>query len=70
MPFRSRAQSRLAHAIDNDPSLAKKTGMPASVAQEFISAQHGHSESDLPERVTHKAAGGIVSVPKRPPTPW
>lgn len=70
MPFRSRAQSRLAHAVANDPSLAEKTGMPVKVAQEFIAAQHGHSEAHLPDHVEKKGSGGTISVPPRPRFRW
>jgi len=55
MPFRSKAQSRLMHAAANDPAVAKKTGVPQDVAEEFVAAGHGRKQGKLPE---HKKPGG------------
>jgi hypothetical protein len=50
MPFRSQAQSRLMHAAANDPAVAKRTGVPASVAKEFVAAGHGQKVGKLPQK--------------------
>lgn len=67
MPFRSKAQSRYAHWVDEHPAeAAREHGMTPAVASEFIEAGHGHSLKTLPERVQHKAQGGPVrAFPKR-----
>lgn len=39
------------HAAANDPAVASKTGVPQSVAQEFVSAGHGHSVKSLPKKL-------------------
>jgi hypothetical protein len=49
MPFKSQAQSRLMHAAANDPGVAKRTGVPQSVAREFVSAGHGQKVGKLPQ---------------------
>jgi hypothetical protein len=50
MPFKSKAQSRLMHAAANDPAVAKRTGVPQSVAGEFVAEGHGKKQSRLPEK--------------------
>lgn len=36
MPFKSEQQRKLMYAAAQDPAVAKKTGVPQSVAKEFI----------------------------------
>ena len=67
MPLRSKSQSRLMHAVDNDPSLAASTGVKASIAHEFVEAGHGISQAKLPEHVPHKKAEGGRIPPGYPP---
>lgn len=47
MPPVSEAQRRLMHAAANNPAVAKKTGVPRSVAKEF-------ANSDKPGRLPAK----------------
>lgn len=49
MPYKSKAQSRLMHAAAKDPDVARKTGVPQSVAKKFVEHGHGKSQSKLPE---------------------
>ena len=53
MPAKSKAQYRLMQAVAHNPKLAKKTGIPASVGEEFTSATKSYKK--LPE---HKKDGG------------
>lgn len=41
MPSRSSAQHRLMEAAAHNPATAKKTGVPQSVAREFVMADIG-----------------------------
>lgn len=50
MPFASKAQSRLMHAAAANPAVAARTGVPPSVASEFVAAGHGHKQSKLPDK--------------------
>ena len=54
MPSKSKAQSRLMHAAARDPEVAKRTGVPQSVAKEFVEADEGRSLKNLPEHKTGK----------------
>lgn len=47
MPAKSKAQNRLMQAAAHNPEVAKKTGVPQKVAQEFASATS--STKGLPE---------------------
>jgi len=49
MPSKSKAQNRLMHAAASSKSVAKKTGVPQSVANEFVAADKGRSIKKLPE---------------------
>lgn len=51
MPSKSQAQSRLMHAAAKDPKVAKKTGVPQDVAEEFVEADQGRKVGKLPEKV-------------------
>lgn len=53
MPAKSKAQNRLMQAAAHNPAIAKKTGVPQSVAKEFTSSTQ--STKGLPE---HKDSGG------------
>lgn len=48
MPAKSQAQNRLMQAAAHDPEVAKKVGVPQSVAREFASSTQ--SAKGLPER--------------------
>jgi hypothetical protein len=52
MPSKSRAQQKLMHAAAKSPAVAKKTGVPQSVAKEFVKADHARGTKKLPEKVT------------------
>jgi hypothetical protein len=56
MPFASKAQSRLMHAVANNPKLAKQLGIQQSDAKKMVKdAQHGKgSMKKLPEMVKKK----------------
>jgi len=54
MPAKSKAQYRLMQAVAHSPKLAKKTGIPASVGEEFAEATSSYKK--LPER---KKEGGV-----------
>lgn len=56
MPSVSRRQHNLFEMIAHDPGAAKRTGISASVAKEFVAADKGSDLSKLP--VAKKAAGG------------
>lgn len=47
MPAKSQAQNRLMQAAAHNPEVAKKTGVPQSVAKEFTSSTK--STKGLPE---------------------
>jgi hypothetical protein len=47
MPMQSQAQRRLMWAAASNPAVAKKTGVPQSVAKEFTEADQG---GKLPEK--------------------
>ena len=51
MPSTSKAQSRLMHGIASG-SIKPSKGKPSkAVAKEFVNADHGKSQTRLPERV-------------------
>ena len=54
MPVKSKAQHGLMRAASRDPEVAKRAGVPQSVAKEFIQSTHGKNLKDLPE---HKGSG-------------
>lgn len=54
MPVKSKAQNRLMQMVAHNPKMAKKTGVPRSVAEEFVKAEHGKKLSKLPEKVKGK----------------
>lgn len=76
MPSKSPAQHRLMAAVANNPSFAKKVGIPASVGKEFVRADKAkgfstqakinrsdtaHGKLDMPfHSVKTKAQGGSV----------
>lgn len=50
MPFASKAQARFMQAAANDKAMAKKLGVPQSVAKKFV--KEGQSSlKKLPEKV-------------------
>lgn len=54
MPAKSKSQNRLMQAVAHNPKLAKKTGVPAKIAKEFVKETKGKKVSKLPERVKAK----------------
>jgi hypothetical protein len=52
MPMKSKSQSRMAYATMG----GAKTGMPKSVAKEYIEATPKSAYGTMPERATRKAA--------------
>jgi hypothetical protein len=63
MPMESKAQGRYMHWAAAHPKEAARRGMKPGVAEEFIAAQHGHSEAGLPERAPQRhAEGGRVEL--------
>ena len=50
MPSKSRAQQKLMHAAAKDPAVAKKTGVPQSVAKDFAKADHARGSQKLPAK--------------------
>lgn len=53
MPFKSKAQSRLMHAVANNPKLGKQLGIPTNVAKEMVSKGQV-SLKKLPEKKSRK----------------
>jgi len=56
MPFKSKAQSRLMHAVAANPKLAKELGIPQSTAKKMVKdAPHGKGAlKGKPEMVKKK----------------
>jgi hypothetical protein len=52
MPMKSKSQSRMAYATMG----GAKTGMPKTVAKEYIEATPKSAYGTMPERVSRKAA--------------
>ena len=48
MPSKSKAQSRLMHGVASGN--IKGSGVPKSVAREYVAADQGKSQAKLPER--------------------
>lgn len=61
MPMVSKAQNAAMHAAAEGQSTL---GIPKSVGQKFVKASHGEKVSELPQRVQHKAKGGVVNGAK------
>lgn len=55
MPSKSAAQHRLMAAVANNPAVAKKTGIPKSVGEEFLKADKGRK---FPIKNTKLTNGG------------
>lgn len=51
MPSESRQQQKLMHAAAKSPTVAKKTGVPQSVAKEFVAADKARGPAKLPAKV-------------------
>ncbi len=50
MPSVSKSQQRLMHAVVRNPALSLKTGVPVSVAREYVHADHMRGSTKLPEK--------------------
>lgn len=61
MPMVSKAQNAAMHAAEEGRTTI---GIPKSVGEKFVKASHGQKIGELPERVRHKAKGGVVSGAK------
>lgn len=53
MPSESRQQQKLMRAAAKSPEVAKRTGVPQSVAREFVKADQARGSVKLPQRVKH-----------------
>jgi hypothetical protein len=51
MPIKSKAQQRLMYAVANDSEVSKKTGIPQSVAKEFIQTTKKSKFKKLKEKL-------------------
>ena len=58
MPVKSEAQRRLMQGVANNPSFAKKVGIPQSVGREFVKAGSGRKLSEGGEMKESKAMMG------------
>lgn len=67
MPYKSQAQSRFIHWVDENPKQAAAEGIKPGFAHKFVADSHGQKVSKLPQRVQHKAHGGAVT---RKATRW
>lgn len=54
MPLKSLSQARLMYAVENNPKVAKKTGIKSEVAKEFIEATPKQQFKKLREKVGKK----------------
>ena len=54
MPSVSRRQQKLMYAAARSPAVALRTGVPSSVAREFVKADHARGHAELPQRVRSK----------------
>jgi len=52
--FASQQQAKLMYAVAGDRDVAKKTGVSASTAREYIKKSHGQQVKDLPKKVKKK----------------
>lgn len=52
MPSKSPAQHRLMEAVAHNPAIAKKTGIPQSVGEEFALADKGKKFAAKPKKAT------------------
>lgn len=69
MPSVSGAQHRFFEMIDHDPGAAKRTGVPKSVAHEFVEADKGrHFDARADGGPVRPAfsSGGVPALPSRP----
>lgn len=55
MPSKSRAQHNLMEAVAHDPKVAKKTGIPQSVGEEFAQADKGKKFTKAAPKAAPKA---------------
>jgi len=60
VPSESAAQHRLFEMVAHDPAAAKRTGIKASVAKDFVAADKGRDLKSLPQHVEKKSMGGPV----------
>lgn len=54
MPSKSKAQHNLMEAAKHSAKVREKTGIPESVAAEYVSADKGKKQSKLPEHKSKK----------------
>lgn len=70
MPSKSRKQHMFMEAIAHDPAFARRAGVAQSVGKDFAAADKGRDIKSLPERVDHKAHGGVVESASPKPFRW
>ena len=73
MPSKSKAQHNFMAAVANNPSFAKKAGVPQSVGKEFSNADKGrkfskggdmkHSDMKMDKSMIKKAVGKHAAMP-------
>jgi hypothetical protein len=51
MPSKSKAQNRLMHAVEKNPKLGARLGVPQKVAKEYVKADKGRKIKKLPLHV-------------------
>mgnify|MGYP006919819034 CR=1 FL=1 len=62
MPSKSKAQHNFMAAVANNPSFAKKVGVPQSVGQDFNKADKGHKFSKGGDTMASKMNAGFMAM--------
>jgi hypothetical protein len=62
MPSKSKAQHNFMAAVANNPSFAKKTGVPQSVGKEFTTADKGRKFSKGGDTMASKMNPGFMAM--------
>jgi hypothetical protein len=61
MPSESRRQHNAMEAVEHDPAMARKLGIPQSVAHDYIQADKRHPGFEHRDHVARKAAAAGMS---------
>ena len=64
MPSTSKKQHNFMAAVANNPSFAKKAGVPQSVGKEFVNADKGRKFSQGGQTMATKSSGNGISKAK------
>jgi hypothetical protein len=64
MPSKNKAQHNFMAAVANNPSFAKKAGVPQSVGQEFMTADKGRKFSKGGQTMATKSSGNGITKAK------